>query len=113
MTENLIDILTKLPPSFLKQLDEAATAGLKKDKLTIYEWMIKTNPNFKYEQIDELLTRHQNGTVDVNWNHGEYIYRMVFSRRKMEKERRVKDGTNNQATNGANESTGREEGSRN
>ena len=88
----LIKDLEKTNPGILKKLDEVATAGLKKDKILVHEKLVKTNPNWKIEDIDNILTRHQNGTIDINWNVGEYRYRIVLSKRKLEKER--KENTN-------------------
>lgn len=88
----LIKDLEKQSPGILKKLDEIATASLQKDKILVHDKLVKSNPNWKLEDIDAILTHHQNGTIDINWNVGEYRYRIVLSKRKLEKER--KEGTN-------------------
>lgn len=104
MAEKLSDLikqLSKTDPQFLARLEQAASAGLKADKLAIYAIFIKENEKFTYEAFDTILSRHENSRIDINWNVKDYIYRLVVSRRKKQepKEKKKKGGNE---TNGEN-----------
>jgi len=91
---DLIKQLSKTDPQFLARLEQAASAGLKADKLAIYAIFIKENKEFNYEKFDTILARHENSRIDINWNVKDYIYRLVVSRRKKQepKEKKKKGG---------------------
>ena len=107
MAEKLSDLIKQLAatdPGFLTRLEQAASAGLKADKLAVYGMFIKENKTFNYDEFNKVLSRHENSRIDINWNVGEYIYRIVVSRRKKQekkerKERTKKGGPENNGKN--------------
>ena len=97
---DLIDLIKELQqknPELLKGLGEAAKVGLQKDKMILYDLFIKDHAALLskhkntdiYNVLDNILVRHENSRLDINWNRGEYIYRIVVSRRKRQKEKKV------------------------
>lgn len=118
MSDELVELIKKLAkenPTLLKSIEEASSMGIKKDKVTMYEMLVKANDKFDYVKLTELLERHENSRLDINWNKDEYIFRIVISRRKRKEEKkdgRSKPGTgtngNSAVTTGAeNQNTGR------
>ena len=85
--QDLIQQLAKDNPRFLEGLENAAKAGLSKDKLDMYALLIKNNEKFSFAELDKILTRHENSRLDINWNRNEFIYRIVVSKRKRMKEK--------------------------
>ena len=107
MEDKLIELIKQLQkenPSVLEGLEKLSAAGLKEDKVKLYEILVAKNQEFKYDEVDKVLRHHENSRLDINWNKGDYIYRLVISRRKREPikakpEREVKlDGASNQST---------------
>jgi hypothetical protein len=104
MEDKLIEIIKRLQkdnPAILEGLDKLSAEGIRADKIKLYEILVKTNEQFKYDEVDKVLKHHENSRLDINWNKGEYIYRIVISRRKREpekpkKERQVKPSGENQ-----------------
>jgi len=97
---DLIDLIKELQqknPELLKGLGEAAKVGLQKDKMILYDLFIKDHAALLskhkntdiYNVLDNILVRHENSRLDINWNRGEYIYRIVVSRRKRQEEKKV------------------------
>lgn len=97
---DLIDLIKQLQkenPDLLKGLDNAAKVGLQKDKMAMYDLFIKNHAELLskhksldiYKVLDEILVRHENSRLDINWNRGEYIYRIVVSRRKRQEEKKI------------------------
>lgn len=97
MSDDLVELLKKLAvsnPTLLKNIEEASSMGIKKDKVAMYEMLVKENVKFDYVKIVEVLERHENSRLDINWNKEDYIFRIVISRRKRKEEK--KDGRNKQ-----------------
>ena len=71
--------------------------------MALYELFVKENEKFTYEAVDKILIRHENSRLDINWNRGDDIYRIVISKRKRlpekEKKVRVKKGGDNSGNN--------------
>ena len=89
--------MEKENPGILKKLDIVAADALQKNKVLMHAILIKNNPAWKYQDVDNILVSQQNGTLDINWKLGEYQYRIVISKRKLEKEKKKED--NNGGTN--------------
>lgn len=125
MSEKLIDLIAKIAkenPAMLEGLEKLSAQGIQEDKIALYNYLIRDNVKvekdekgkqvlkpFNYDDIDKILRHHENSRLDINWNKGEYIYRIVISRRKREpekpkKERQVKPVGNNQPTTQAKDS---------
>jgi len=105
MSEQLIDLIKNLDPQLIKQIEAAAELGIKKDKVQLYELLVKNNASFSYEKVDELVERHENNRIDINWNKNEFIYRIVISKRKKKVEkidgrRKLSSATTNGDDNG-------------
>lgn len=96
--QELIEQLSKSNPKFLEGLEQAAAAGIRNDKMALYNLLVKQNPTFDYKALDTILTRHENQRLDINWNIEDYIYRIVVSKRQRRPEKVRKPRT--RKTNG-------------
>jgi hypothetical protein len=99
----LIARLAKDNPSMIEGLEKGAAGGLQADKMALYELFVTKNEQFTYEAVSKILIRHENNRLDINWNKGDDIYRIVISKRKRlpekEKKIRTKKGGDNNGNN--------------
>lgn len=111
MPESLADILKNFSPDIIKGVMEHAKDGLKKDKMAIYELFIKNNKVFTYDDLDKILSRHENFRIDINWPKEDFIYRLVISKRK-KKEEKPKNKPEESNNNGVDSNERRESAER-
>lgn len=107
MSDDLLDLIKTLQkenPKLLEGLATVAAEGLKQDKLAIYNIFVKENQAFTYEKFEEILRRHENSRLDINWNRSDFIYRIVVSRRERKPEKERKPRTKKDESNGSNQS---------
>ena len=106
MTDKLIELIERIQkenPSIIEGLEKLSAKGIQEDKIALYNYLIKDNCKvveengkkvikpFNYDDVDKILRHHENSRLDINWNKGEYIYRVVISRRKREPEKPKKE----------------------